>query len=87
MSSAKATTDCVRSFSETDFRKDLSKIKVPTLIIHGDADKTVPIKVSGNKTAELIPHAKYIVYKDAAHGLFITEKEKLNSDILHFIKE
>ena len=87
MSSAKATTDCVRSFSETDFRKDLSKIKVPTLIIHGDADKTVPIKVSGNKTAELMPHAKYIVYKDAAHGLFITEKEKLNSDILHFIKE
>ncbi len=87
MSSAKATTDCVRSFSETDFRKDLSKIKVPTLIIHGDADKTVPIKVSGNKTAELIPHAKYIVYKDAAHGLFITEKEKLNIDILHFIKE
>ena len=87
MSSAKATTDCVSSFSETDFRKDLSKIKVPTLIIHGDADKTVPIKVSGNKTAELIPHAKYIVYKDAAHGLFITEKEKLNIDILHFIKE
>ncbi len=87
MSSAKATTDCVRSFSETDFREDLAKIKVPVLIIHGDDDRTVPIKVSGDKTAELIPHAKYIVYKNAPHGLFITEKEKLNADILDFIKE
>ncbi len=87
MNSAKATTNCVRSFSETDFRKDLPKIKIPVLIIHGDADRTVPIKVSGDKTAELIPHAKYNVYKNAAHGLFITEKVKLNADILDFIKE
>lgn len=86
-SSAKATTDCVRSFSETDFRQDLAKIKIPVLIIHGDADKTVPIKVSGDKTAALIPHAKYTIYKDAPHGLFITEKEKLNTDIVDFIKE
>lgn len=85
MSSAKATADCVRSFSETDFREDLKKIKVPVLIIHGDADDIVPIKVSGDKTAELIPHAKYIVYKDAPHGLFITEKEKLNTDLIGFI--
>ena len=72
MSSAKATIDCVRSFSETDFRDDLKKIKIPTLIIHGDADNIVPIMVSGNKTAELIPHAKFKVYKNAPHGLFIT---------------
>lgn len=85
MSSAKATADCVRSFSETDFREDLKKIKVPVLIIHGDADDIVPIKVSGDKTAELIPHAKYIVYKGAPHGLFITEKEKLNTDLIAFI--
>ena len=85
MSSAKATVDCVRSFSETDFREDVKKITVPVLIIHGDADKTVPINVSGNKTAELLPNAKYIVYNDAPHGLFITEKEKLNADLLNFI--
>lgn len=85
MCSAKATVDCVRSFSETDFRDDLKKIKVPVLIIHGDADEIVPIEVSGNKTAELIPHAKYIVYKGAPHGLFITEKEKLNTDLIDFI--
>lgn len=85
MSSAKATIDCVHSFSETDFRNDLKKINIPALIIHGDADKIVPIDASGNKTAELIPHAKYIVYKNAPHGLFITEKEKLNADLIDFI--
>ena len=85
MSSLNATVDCVRSFSETDFRNDLKKIDIPVLIIHGDADKTVPINVSGDKTAALLPHAKYIVYANAAHGLFITEKEKLNANLLHFI--
>ncbi len=87
MSSAKATIDCVRSFSETDFREDLKKITVPVLIIHGDADKTVPIEASGDKTAAMLPYAKYIVYKNAAHGLFITEKEKLNADLINFITE
>ena len=85
MSSAKASADCIRSFSETDFRKDLKKINVPALIIHGDADQTVPIAISGDKTATMLPHAKYIVYKDAPHGLFITHKEKLNKDLLQFI--
>jgi pimeloyl-ACP methyl ester carboxylesterase len=84
-SSPNATVDCLRSFSETDFRNDLKKIDIPVLIIHGDADKTVPINVSGDKTAALLPHAKYIVYANAPHGLFITEKEKLNTDLLNFI--
>jgi non-heme chloroperoxidase len=85
MSSAKATVDCVRSFSETDFREDLKKIHLPTLIIHGDDDKTVPIAISSNKTAALLPHAKYKVYENAPHGLFITDKDKLNADLLDFI--
>jgi non-heme chloroperoxidase len=87
MSSSKASIDCVRSFSETDFRDDLKKIKVPTLIIHGDADTIVPIKVSGDKTAALIPHAEYKVYKGAPHGLFITQKDKLNADLISFISD
>lgn len=85
MSSPKATADCVRSFSETDFRNDVPHITVPTLIIHGDADKTVPIAISGNKTAALLPHAIYKVYEDAPHGLFITEKDRLNADLMAFI--
>jgi len=84
-SSAKATIDCVRSFSATDFRMDLEKIKIPVLIIHGDDDVVVPIKISGDKTAAIISHASYIIYHNAPHGLFITEKEKLNSDLVHFI--
>ena len=87
MSSLNATVDCLRSFSETDFKNDLKKIDIPVLIIHGDADKTVPIKVSGDKTAALLPNAKYIVYTNAPHGLFITEKEKLNADLLSFISD
>ncbi len=85
MSSSKASMDCVRSFTETDFRDDLKKINIPTLIIHGDADAIVPIKVSGDKTAALIPHAEYKVYAGAPHGLFITDKDKLTADLLAFI--
>ncbi|MCF0056190.1 alpha/beta fold hydrolase [Dyadobacter sp. CY356] len=83
--SGRATSKCIRSFSETDFREDLKVINVPTLIIHGDADKTVPIEVSGKRTAELMPAAEYIVYENAPHGLFITEKERLNDDLIRFI--
>ena len=86
MSSHKATIDCVRAFSQTDFRNDLSMIGVPTLIIHGDSDKTVPIEVSGNRTSAMLPNAKYLIYEDAPHGLFITEKDRLNMDLIDFIK-
>ena len=85
MSSHKATVDCVKSFSQTDFRSDLKMIDVPTLIIHGDDDKTVPIEASGDRTAQMLPNSKYLVYQDAPHGLFITEKDKLNRDLVDFI--
>lgn len=84
-SSSKATVDCVRSFSETDFRVDLKKITIPVLIIHGDDDAIVPIDASGDKTAALLPHATYKIYTRAPHGLFITEKDKLHADLLEYI--
>ena len=84
-SSAKATQDCVRSFSETDFTDDLVRINVPVLIIHGEDDEIVPIAISGEKTAELLPNAEYLVYDDAPHGLFITEKDRLNADLIEFL--
>jgi non-heme chloroperoxidase len=80
----RATLQCVRAFSETDFRSDVQAVSVPTLIIHGDADKTVPIEASGSRTAELIPQAQYIVYKGAPHGLFYTHREQLNADLIRF---
>lgn len=83
--SQKATLACMKSFSQTDFRNELSSITVPVLIMHGDADKTVPIKTSGEKAASLIPGALYKVYNGAPHGLFITDKERLTNDLASFI--
>jgi pimeloyl-ACP methyl ester carboxylesterase len=80
-----STLECAKSFSSTDFRKDVPAINVPTLIIHGDKDKTVPIEATGNETAKLMPQAKYIVYEGAAHGLYYTEKDRLNKDLAAFI--
>ncbi len=80
-----STVECIRSFSATDFRKDCSAINVPTLIIHGDNDKIVPIDVSAKKAVKLIKNAELKVYEGAPHGLFVTEKDKLNNDLIHFI--
>lgn len=83
--SGKATLECLKSFSTTDFRKELRSIKIPVLIIHGEDDKTVPIKTAGQQAAQLLPDAEYVVYDGAPHGLFITEKEKLTADLVNFI--
>jgi non-heme chloroperoxidase len=85
LASPKATIDCVRAFSETDFRADLTKIDVPTLVIHGDADRTVPIEASGNRAAKIVPNATFKVYDDEPHGLFHTAAERLNQDLLAFV--
>jgi non-heme chloroperoxidase len=84
VASPRATQQCALAFAQTDFRKDLEKIKVPTLIIHGDADKTVPIEASSNRTAQMIPHADYKVYEGAPHGLFYTHRKQLNKDLIEF---
>lgn len=83
--SSRSTQQCVRSYSMTDFRDDIKKIDVPTLIIHGDADKTVPVEVSSERTAKMIPGSQYFIYNDAPHGLFYTHRERLNSDLVSFI--
>jgi len=83
--SARSTQQCALSFAQTDFREDVKAVSVPTLIIHGDADKTVPIEASSERTAKLIPGAQYIVYNGAPHGLFYTHRQRLNADLLSFI--
>jgi len=85
--SARSTQQCAVSFAETDFRNDIKAIDVPALVIHGDADKTVPIEASSERTAKMIRDCRYIVYENAPHGLFYTEKERLNRDLLQFISE
>ena len=83
--SALATLSCVRLFSATDFRADLRAFDRPTLVIHGLSDNTVPIEASGRRTAAAIPDARLIEYEGAPHGLFYTERERLNADLLSFI--
>ncbi|HEX8315694.1 MAG TPA: alpha/beta hydrolase [Flavisolibacter sp.] len=80
----RATQQCAMSFANTDFRADVEAVNVPTLIIHGDADKTVPIEASSHRTAKMIPNAVYKVYEGAPHGLFITERSRLNQDLVDF---
>jgi len=85
LASPKATVDCAASFSTTDFRSEMSSITVPTLIIHGDADKTVPIDPTGKESAKVIANNQFIIYEGAPHGLFYTDKERLNGDLIAFI--
>jgi pimeloyl-ACP methyl ester carboxylesterase len=80
-----ATVACGHAFAETDFRQDLGSIQVPALIIHGSADKTVPIKNSGDRMSQYLPHGTFITYDGAPHGLFITDKDKLNQDLIDFV--
>lgn len=84
--SIKATYDCITTFSETDLRPDLKKIDVPTLVIHGGADPVVPITLSGDVSASLIPGAKYSVYENASHAIYFTHKDRLNKEILEFAR-
>lgn len=84
--SLKATLECVKSFSGTDFRSELSAFKVPTLIIHGTDDRTVPIEASARPTARGIANSMLLEYDGAPHGLFATHKERLTGDLLDFIR-
>lgn len=80
-----ATLGCLKSFSTTDFRGDLSAFKVPTLIIHGTDDKIVPIDASARLAAKGIAQSQLIEYEGAPHGLFATDKARLTQDLLAFI--
>lgn len=82
---ARSTQQCAIAFASTDFRQDLAAVNIPTLIIHGDADKTVPIEASANRTAGLIEGCNYVIYEGAPHGLFYTHRERLNADLVSFI--
>jgi len=82
--SLKAMLDLQRMFTETDFRPELRRISVPTLLIHGDNDTSTPIETTARKTAPLIPGCQLKVYEGAAHGLPITHAEQLNADLMAF---
>ena len=76
---------CAESFGHTDFRGDLSAFRVPTLVVHGTADKTVPIDATGRAAAKGIAQSQLVEYAGAPHGLTITESDRFTSDLLTFL--
>lgn len=83
----KNTYDSIAAFSATDFRDDLKKFDVPTLVIHGDDDQIVPINGSGRASAALVDGAELLVYPGAPHGLTETHKDRVNQDLLAFLRK
>jgi non-heme chloroperoxidase len=82
----KGALDCVKAFSETDFTADLKRFDVPTLIIHGSDDQIVPIAASAERSSKLVKDAELKVYPGAPHGLFATNKDEFDSDLLTFMR-
>ena len=86
MAGHKNTYDSIAAFSATDFRADLARFDIPTLVIHGDDDQVVPIDASGRASAALVKDARLLVYPGAPHGLTDTHKDRLNQDLLDFLR-
>jgi len=84
--SATASFECVRTWYE-DFRNDLPRIDVPTLVIQGDADRILPITASGLRTAKLVKGARLVVVKDGPHCVTWTHAEQVNGELLEFLRE
>jgi non-heme chloroperoxidase len=77
---------CIKAFSETDLTEDLKKFDIPTLILHGDDDQIVPIAASALLSSKLVKNAVLKVYPGAPHGMCTTLKDKVNEELLAFIK-
>ncbi len=84
--SPKATLDCVDAFGKTDFRPDCAAFGVPTLVIHGTKDETVPIDATAREAARLIPNARLVEYEGAPHGLTATHADRLFEDLRDFLR-
>jgi len=81
-----ATRRCVDAFGRTDFRQDLKRITVPTLVVHGDSDQIVPFEVSGRKSAGMIEHSRLDLIEGAPHGLNLTHADQLNELMTGFLR-
>jgi non-heme chloroperoxidase len=77
---------CIKAFSETDLTEDLKKIDIPTLVLHGDDDQIVPFADSGLLSSKILKNAKLVVYKGAPHGMCTTLKDRVNEELLGFLK-
>lgn len=85
MAGLRGTLACAEAFASTDFRPDLASITVPTLIVHGSADKTVPIDPTARALAAALPNATLIEYDGAPHGVLATHQDRISADLLAFL--
>jgi non-heme chloroperoxidase len=83
--SPKATAGCITAFGTTDFRDDLAKVDVPTLVIHGDSDGVVPFEASGKRTAEAVKGAELHVIKGGPHGINASHAQEFNDTLIAFL--
>ena len=83
----RALNDGIVAFSQTDFTEDLKKITVPVLVMHSEDDQIVPYVAAGPLSAKLLKNGTLITYKDFPHGMPTTHAEKINADLLAFIKK
>lgn len=83
--SPKGTLDCVTAWY-TDFRKDLARVDVPALVIHGSADRILPIEATGRRTQELVKGSRLAVIDGGPHGLTWTHAQQVNAELLSFLK-
>ena len=81
----KVLLDTAAAIAAADFRDELPSVRVPTLILHGDLDASAPIRLTGEKTAALIPGSRLLVYRGSGHGLYAADHKRVNADILTFI--
>jgi non-heme chloroperoxidase len=86
MGGLKGQLDCIKEFSEVDYTEDLKKIKVPTLVIHGDDDQIVPIVASAMKSSKLLEKATLKVLKGGCHGFSATNADEFNAHLYAFFK-
>ena len=80
-----AALGCMKAFGTTDFREDLKKVTVPTLVLHGDSDGTVPYEGSGKRTHSAIAGSEAVVLKDAPHGCNASHAEQFNAALVAFL--
>jgi pimeloyl-ACP methyl ester carboxylesterase len=83
--SPKGTLDCIAAWGRTDFRGDVEKITVPTLVIHGDSDAIVPIEISGKRAAAAVAGSELVVLEDGPHGINVSHAEQFNAALIAFL--
>jgi non-heme chloroperoxidase len=85
--SAKGTLDCINAFGRTDFRGDLARVDVPTVVVHGDPGGIVPFEVSGKRTHETVAGSELVLIEGGPHGLNATHASQFNAALLEFLSK